>query len=210
MWVNVTRSESVFDKSSDEEMSEMTCDEYPVRTKQKKPCGEKEGWRFKRNNKIKNILKQICPNFCKFVENTFFVLFFILHRPAVRISLPFHDIHYSPACFFAINVFLVMFIYILSCYIILAHSTDHCACIAYRDMKHLESSECTQMKSQNDRLSPEIPPESRANSWVPVAISIWWNCVDPALAVSYPDKRKTAKNLADSRKNWKILTVSRK
>ena len=24
------------------------------------------------------------------------------------------------------------------------------------------------------------------------------------------DRRKTAKNLADSRKNWKILTVSRK
>ena len=42
-----------------------------------------------------------------------------------------------------------MFIYILSCYIILAHSSDHCVCIAYRDMKHLESSECTQMKSQN-------------------------------------------------------------
>ena len=29
------RSESVFDKSSDEEMLEMSCDEYPVRTKQK-------------------------------------------------------------------------------------------------------------------------------------------------------------------------------
>ena len=58
-------------------MSEMTCDEYPVRTKQKKPCGEKEGWRFKRNNKIKNILKQICPNFCKFVEK--YIFCFILH-----------------------------------------------------------------------------------------------------------------------------------
>ena len=40
------RSESVFDISSDEEMSEMSCDEYPVfRTKEskKKTCGEKEG-----------------------------------------------------------------------------------------------------------------------------------------------------------------------
>ena len=187
MWVNVTRSESVFDKSSDEEMSEMTCDEYPVRTKQKKACGEKEGWRFKRNNKIKNVLKQICPNFCKFVEK--YIFCFILHpsSPCRKDQFAFSWYPLQPGVFFAINVFLVMFIYILSCYIILAHSTDHCACITYRDMKHLESSECTQMKSQNDRLSPEIPPESRANSWVPVAISIWWNRVDPALAVSYPD-----------------------
>ena len=37
----MTRSESVFDKSSDEEMSEMTCDEYPVRTKQKKLAGKR-------------------------------------------------------------------------------------------------------------------------------------------------------------------------
>ena len=42
-----------------------------------------------------------------------------------------------------------------------------CACIAYRDMKHLESSESTQRKSQNDRPSSEIPQESRANLRVP-------------------------------------------
>ena len=66
----------------------------------KRPCGEKEGWRFKQKNKIKNIFQQIWPKVCKFVEKyIFFVLFFILHRPAVRISLPFHDIHYSPARF---------------------------------------------------------------------------------------------------------------
>ena len=32
---------SVFDKSSDEKMSEMSCDEYPVRTKQKKIAGKR-------------------------------------------------------------------------------------------------------------------------------------------------------------------------
>ena len=37
------RNEAVFDKSRDEEISEMLCYEYPVRTKQKKSCGEKEG-----------------------------------------------------------------------------------------------------------------------------------------------------------------------
>ena len=41
-------SESVFEKFSDEEMPEMSCDEYPVRTnykkkKEKKTCEEKEG-----------------------------------------------------------------------------------------------------------------------------------------------------------------------
>ena len=40
----------------------------------------------------------------------------------------------------------------------------HCACIAYRDMKHFESPESIQIKSQNDRPSPQIPHESRANS----------------------------------------------
>ena len=34
-------------------------------------------------------------------------------------------------------------------------------------MKHLESSESTQRKSQNDRPSSEIPQESRANLRVP-------------------------------------------
>ena len=37
------RSESVFDKSSDEEVLEILCDEYSVRTKQKKNSGEKDG-----------------------------------------------------------------------------------------------------------------------------------------------------------------------
>ena len=35
------RGSSVFDKSSDEELSEMLCDEYPVRTKQKKLAKKK-------------------------------------------------------------------------------------------------------------------------------------------------------------------------
>ena len=30
------------------------------------------------------------------------------------------------------------------------------------------------------------------------------------VSIGLTDKRKTAKNLVDSRKNWKILTVSRK
>ena len=46
----------------------------------------------------------------------------------------------------------------------------NCACIAYRDMKHLESLERTQRKSQNDRPSPEIPHESRTNSRVPARV----------------------------------------
>ena len=40
------RGSSVFDKSSDEELSEMLCDEYPVLTKQKKTCEKKEGGRL--------------------------------------------------------------------------------------------------------------------------------------------------------------------
>ena len=36
------RGSSVFDKSSDEELSEMLCDEYPVLTKQKKRAKKKE------------------------------------------------------------------------------------------------------------------------------------------------------------------------
>ena len=36
------RGSSVFDKSSDEELSEMLCDEYPVRTKQKKNLRKKK------------------------------------------------------------------------------------------------------------------------------------------------------------------------
>ena len=35
-------------------------------------------------------------------------------------------------------------------------------------MNHLESSESTQIKSQNDRQTPEIPHESRVNLRVPV------------------------------------------
>ena len=35
MLITVSGSESVFDKSSCEEMSEMSCDEYPVRTGKK-------------------------------------------------------------------------------------------------------------------------------------------------------------------------------
>ena len=35
------RGSSVFDKSSDEELSEMLCDEYPVLTKQKKNLRKK-------------------------------------------------------------------------------------------------------------------------------------------------------------------------
>ena len=112
MWVNVTRGESVFDKSSDEKMSEMTCDEYPVRTKQKNRAGKRRAEDFNKRIKQKIYWNKFAQNFANLLKNTFFVLFFILHRPAVRISLPFRDIHYSPARF-AINVFLVMFIYIL-------------------------------------------------------------------------------------------------
>ena len=45
------RGSSVFDKSSDEELSEMLCDEYPVRTKQKKKLAKKK--RRKVNNSRK-------------------------------------------------------------------------------------------------------------------------------------------------------------
>ena len=65
-------------------------------------------------------------------------------------------------------------------------SLFHCACIAYRDMEHLKSSESTPTKLQNDRPSPEIPDESHASLW---REGIWlfrWNRVDPALAVSRP------------------------
>ena len=44
------RGSSVFDKSSDEELSEMLCDEYPVLTKQKKTC-EKKGGRKVNNSR---------------------------------------------------------------------------------------------------------------------------------------------------------------
>ena len=37
-------------------------------------------------------------------------------------------------------------------------------------MKHLESSESTQRKSQNDRPSPEIPQECRANLRAPARV----------------------------------------
>ena len=37
-------------------------------------------------------------------------------------------------------------------------------------MKHLDCSESTQRKSQNDRLSPEISRESRANLRVPALV----------------------------------------
>ena len=45
-------------------------------------------------------------------------------------------------------------------------STEHALPIEI-SIKHLESSTSTQIKSQNDRLSPEIPHESRANLRVP-------------------------------------------
>ena len=40
------RTESVFDKSSDEEMSEMSCDEYPVFGRNKKILAGKRGRKF--------------------------------------------------------------------------------------------------------------------------------------------------------------------
>ena len=46
----------------------------------------------------------------------------------------------------------------------------HCACIVYRVIEPLESYESTQIKSQNDRPSPEIPHESRANLRVPARV----------------------------------------
>ena len=61
---------------------------------------------------------------------------------------------------FAISVFLVMFIGFFF----------HCACIVYRDIKHLESYESTQIKSPDDHLSPEIPHESSTNFGVPAQV----------------------------------------
>ena len=46
----------------------------------------------------------------------------------------------------------------------------HCACFVYRVIEPLESYESTQIKSQNDRPSPEIPHESRANLRVPARV----------------------------------------
>ena len=46
----------------------------------------------------------------------------------------------------------------------------HCACIVDRVIKPLESHESTQIKSQNDRPSPEIPHESRANLRLPARV----------------------------------------
>ena len=46
----------------------------------------------------------------------------------------------------------------------------HCACIVCRVIEPLESYESTQIKSQNDRPSPEIPHESRANLRVPARV----------------------------------------
>ena len=45
------RNEAVFDKSRDEEISEMLCYEYPVRTKQKKKLRGKGGWKINNENK---------------------------------------------------------------------------------------------------------------------------------------------------------------
>ena len=45
------RGSSVFDKSSDEELSEMLCDEYPVRTKQKKNLRKKRGRKVNNSRK---------------------------------------------------------------------------------------------------------------------------------------------------------------
>ena len=46
----------------------------------------------------------------------------------------------------------------------------HYTSIAYWDMGHLESSESTQMKSQNDPASPEIAHKSSANSSFPARV----------------------------------------
>ena len=46
----------------------------------------------------------------------------------------------------------------------------HCACIVYRVIELLKSYESTQLKSQNDRPSPEIPHDSRANLRVPLRV----------------------------------------
>ena len=46
----------------------------------------------------------------------------------------------------------------------------HCACIVYRVIKPLKSYETTQIKSQTDRPSPEIPHESRAYLRVPARV----------------------------------------
>ena len=66
-------------------------------------------------------------------------------------------------------------------------------------MKHLESSESTQIKSQNDRPSSEIPHERRANSRVTARVSdveggtvcseISTFAIICVLSVSYKDKR---------------------
>ena len=45
------RGSSVFDKSSDEELSEMLCDEFPVRTKQKKNLRKKRGRKVNNSRK---------------------------------------------------------------------------------------------------------------------------------------------------------------
>ena len=41
----------------------------------------------------------------------------------------------------------------------------------------------------------------------PLAKNLWRDI--PRVLMGLTDRRKTAKNLVDSRKNWKILTVSR-
>ena len=80
--------------------------------------------------------------------------------PTLGLNLFFFVVY---ACeVFTINVFLVML-----CNIDLFF---HCACIVYRDIKHLESYESTQVKSQGDRPSPKIPHERRANLRVPARV----------------------------------------
>ena len=41
-------------------------------------------------------------------------------------------------------------------------------------------------------------------------VSWWKQIVLKRISMGLTNRRKTAKNLVDSRKNWKILTVSRK
>ena len=57
MLITVSSSESVFDKSSCEEMSEMSCDENPVRTGEKIILEGKRKKRVSNNNKYHYVPK---------------------------------------------------------------------------------------------------------------------------------------------------------
>lgn len=81
-------------------MSKMTCDEYPVRTKQKKPCGKRRAEDL--NKRIKEKICFIC--FC-------FILHPLASSPCRKDQFAFSWYPLQPREVFAINVFLVMFIY---------------------------------------------------------------------------------------------------